>query len=199
MSPTDSPWAHWSKQSIAPVGADQSRRFLVTHPHHPLFSQEFELVFRAENWREDRVWFHDARGRLRSLPANWTNAVAEDPFNVVAAGRVASRSSRRRQDFPQHRPIDNPAYPHTSADQIYFDRPVRRRRTYLDHGKLHWLRRTRCVVLTPPRRQQIGVHTVPLRHLPHRGARDPTVGKSGFSITGAKGTWVSGALLSQYL
>jgi Family of unknown function (DUF5372) len=28
---------------------------------------------------------------LRSLPANWTDLVAEDPFNVVAAGRAALR------------------------------------------------------------------------------------------------------------
>ena len=48
-------------------------------------------MLRAQNWREDRVWFHDGADRLRSLPADWTNAVAEDPFNVVAAGRAAFR------------------------------------------------------------------------------------------------------------
>ena len=37
------------------------------------------------------MWFHDAAGRLRSLPADWTSIVAEDPFNVVAAGRAAFR------------------------------------------------------------------------------------------------------------
>ena len=47
---------------------------------------------RGKNWREDRAWFHDAAaGCLRSLPANWTDLVAEDPFNVVAAGRAAFR------------------------------------------------------------------------------------------------------------
>ena len=49
------------------------------------------MVLRAQNWREDRVWFHDIADRLRSLPANWTSAVAEDPFNVVAAGRATFR------------------------------------------------------------------------------------------------------------
>jgi hypothetical protein len=48
-------------------------------------------VLRAQNWREDRVWFHDTADRLRSLPADWTSAVAEDSFNVVAAGRAALR------------------------------------------------------------------------------------------------------------
>ena len=48
-------------------------------------------MLRAQNWREDRVWFHDVAERLRSLPADWTNVVAADPFNVVAAGRAAFR------------------------------------------------------------------------------------------------------------
>lgn len=60
----------------------------MTHPHHPLYAQEFDLVMRGQNWREDRAWFHDRTGRLRSLPATWTDLVAEEPFNVVADGRV---------------------------------------------------------------------------------------------------------------
>jgi hypothetical protein len=65
----------------------------VTHPHHPLFGQEFDLVMRGQNWREDRAWFHDGAGCLRSIPADWTNLVADDAFNVVAAGRAAFRTS----------------------------------------------------------------------------------------------------------
>jgi hypothetical protein len=56
-----------------------------------LFGQEFDLVMRGQNWHEDRAWFHDRAGRLRSMPADWTSLVAEDPFNVVAAGRAALR------------------------------------------------------------------------------------------------------------
>jgi hypothetical protein len=56
-----------------------------------LVGQEFDLVMRGQNWREDRAWFHDRAGCLRSLPANWTDLVAEDPFNVVAAGRATLR------------------------------------------------------------------------------------------------------------
>ena len=63
----------------------------MTHPYHPLFGQEFDLVIRGQNWHEDRAWFHDSAGRLRSVPADWTSLVAEDPFNVVAAGRAALR------------------------------------------------------------------------------------------------------------
>ncbi|WP_228536209.1 DUF5372 family protein [Noviherbaspirillum malthae] len=83
--------ARWNKQSTAPVKSDQIRRFRITHPYHPLFTQEFELVLHAQNWHEDRAWFHDATGRLRSLPAIWTSLVAEDPFNMVSAGRAEFR------------------------------------------------------------------------------------------------------------
>jgi hypothetical protein len=64
----------------------------VTHAHHPLFGREFDLVMRCQNWREDRAWFHDGAGRLRSVPASWTDLVADDAFNVVAAGRAAFRT-----------------------------------------------------------------------------------------------------------
>jgi hypothetical protein len=56
-----------------------------------LFSQEFELIERANNWREDKIWFYNPAGRLSSLPACWTSVVAEDPFIVVAAGRALFR------------------------------------------------------------------------------------------------------------
>jgi hypothetical protein len=57
-----------------------------------LFGQEFDLVMRGQNWREDRAWFLDSAGCLRCVPANWTDLVAGDAFNVVAAGRAALRT-----------------------------------------------------------------------------------------------------------
>lgn len=59
----------------------------VTHPFHPLTGREFEFVKRRRNWRQDRVYFYDGAGELASLPAEWTDVVAADPFVVVAAGR----------------------------------------------------------------------------------------------------------------
>lgn len=59
----------------------------VTHPFHPLAGREFEFVKRRRNWQLDRVYFVDGGGELVSLPAEWTDAVAADPFVVVAAGR----------------------------------------------------------------------------------------------------------------
>ncbi|MEW6275701.1 MAG: DUF5372 family protein [Bacillota bacterium] len=61
--------------------------FQVTHPYHPLCGQEFELVTYRQNWGEDRVFFHDREGRLRSIPASWTSVGAIDPFVAVSAGR----------------------------------------------------------------------------------------------------------------
>ena len=61
----------------------------ITHPFHPLFGQEFDLVSHRRAWSQDRVCFHDAQGRLTSVPAGWTSVVAEDPFVAVAAGRAA--------------------------------------------------------------------------------------------------------------
>ncbi|HME69528.1 MAG TPA: DUF5372 family protein [Myxococcota bacterium] len=59
----------------------------MIHPFHPLFGREFELLTYRHNWGEDRVFFHDEAGTLKSIPAGWTSAVAQEPFVVVAAGR----------------------------------------------------------------------------------------------------------------
>jgi hypothetical protein len=59
----------------------------VTHPFHPLSGREFEFVEHRRNWGEDRVYLDDGRGVLVCLPAGWTDAVAPDPFVVMAEGR----------------------------------------------------------------------------------------------------------------
>jgi hypothetical protein len=64
---------------------------VVTHPFHPLQGREFALVTYRHNWGEDRVYFHDERGNLTSLPASWTSVGAKDPFREIAAGRCLLR------------------------------------------------------------------------------------------------------------
>lgn len=66
-------------------------RFRVTHPFHPLFGREFEVVTVHHNWGENRVYCHDEQGRLVSIPTLWTSLAAEDPFVVMAAGRACLR------------------------------------------------------------------------------------------------------------
>src|SRR3989304_4004889 len=63
----------------------------VTHPFHPLFGQELEVVVHRHNWGEDRVYYRDRRGHLTSLPAGWASVVPEDAFVTVAAGRSRFR------------------------------------------------------------------------------------------------------------
>ena len=65
----------------------------MTHPFHPLCGREYALVTYRHNWGEDRAYFHDDEGRLRSVPAEWTSLGADDPFVVVAAGRTAFRAT----------------------------------------------------------------------------------------------------------
>ena len=45
------------------------------------------LVELRQNWGEDRVYYHDAENRLRSLPTRWTSLAPVDPFLIAAAGR----------------------------------------------------------------------------------------------------------------
>jgi Family of unknown function (DUF5372) len=59
----------------------------VTHPFHPLAGRDFEFVEHRLNWGEDRVWLREEDGQVFSLPAAWTDAVAADPFVLIAAGR----------------------------------------------------------------------------------------------------------------
>ena len=59
----------------------------MTHPFHPLSGRDFEFIEHRLNWGEDRVCLRDEDGELFSLPAAWTDAVAADPFTVIAVGR----------------------------------------------------------------------------------------------------------------
>lgn len=63
----------------------------VTHPFHPLAGREYDLLTRRSTWAEDRVFVADEGGLLVSFPAAWTDAVDEDPFVAMAAGRSALR------------------------------------------------------------------------------------------------------------
>ncbi len=43
------------------------------------------------NWGEERVFFHDERGLLVSLPARWTNVLAPEPLVAMGQDRSAFR------------------------------------------------------------------------------------------------------------
>jgi hypothetical protein len=50
-----------------------------------------DLVAQGREWGEERVYYRDQNGRLRFLPARWTDVAAPDPFVVRAGGRVYFR------------------------------------------------------------------------------------------------------------
>jgi hypothetical protein len=59
----------------------------VTHPFHPLFGRQFDLINISQCWGDERVFYVDEAEHARSLPARWTSAVEEDPFVSVSSGR----------------------------------------------------------------------------------------------------------------
>ncbi len=63
----------------------------MTHPFHRLFGRQFEFVAHRRNWGEDRVYCHDERGELASLPTAWTDVADVDPFVVMSDGRSPFR------------------------------------------------------------------------------------------------------------
>ena len=52
---------------------------------------EYELVTRKLTWGEDRVFYYDLDGNLKSLMTNVTDVAAVDAFHRVSAGRSAFR------------------------------------------------------------------------------------------------------------
>jgi hypothetical protein len=95
----------WKASSTARSTDREQQTFEVTHPFHPLFGQHFELLDHRQTWGEDRVYYYDTQGQLKSLPAAWTSVSAADPFVSIAAGRsyfhIASLSELSRLIGPR--------------------------------------------------------------------------------------------------
>ncbi len=91
----------WHKCSTATHGDVEIRRFRVTHPYHPLFQQEFELVSYRQDWGEDRVWFQDKLGRLHSLPTSWTDAGAVAIAQQIPRRFVPRKCSQKLSGGPR--------------------------------------------------------------------------------------------------
>ena len=49
------------------------------------------MVTYRHTWGEHRVYYNDQAGHLQQFPASWTDALAPDPFVVVADGRSVFR------------------------------------------------------------------------------------------------------------
>lgn len=81
----------WADPSIATDRRSSQQKVRVTHPFHPLFGREFDLLVWKNNWAEDRVSFFDDNGEVTSIPAGWTDVCPPDAFVVIAAGRSPFR------------------------------------------------------------------------------------------------------------
>jgi len=62
----------WSRPAIALGTNGEPIRFCVTHLH-PLRGQTYDLVAQNQEFGEHRVFYRDAEGRIRYLPARWTS------------------------------------------------------------------------------------------------------------------------------
>src|SRR5881409_3012001 len=82
----------WRESSNAGCVGFTPGRFRITHPFHPLRGAEYDLVTRKLNWGEDRVFYYDQAGALKSFLSNVTDLAPEDAFGHVSAGRSAFRA-----------------------------------------------------------------------------------------------------------
>jgi hypothetical protein len=74
------------------LSTNPTRRFRITHPFHPLFSRECELVEFRRDWARERALFYDEQGHLVAVPVDWTDlADQEDPFVTLSEGRAHFR------------------------------------------------------------------------------------------------------------
>ena len=53
--------------------------------------RQFELLTYKHTWGEQRVFYQDQGGQVRSLPANWTSVAGDDPVVVFGGGRAHFR------------------------------------------------------------------------------------------------------------
>jgi hypothetical protein len=61
--------------------------FRVTHPFHPLFGQEFNVLSCRCFDDEDFLVFQGAEGRNNSISARWTSLKPPNPYIAISNGR----------------------------------------------------------------------------------------------------------------
>lgn len=69
-----------SVQIDAPYSNDRIHKFRVTHPFHPLYGQEFEIIENKRIQARDRVFFIQKDGSKSSLPLTWCDLRPPDPY-----------------------------------------------------------------------------------------------------------------------
>jgi hypothetical protein len=65
----------------------EADRVRVTHPFHPLFDRELEIVDRRHFQDEEYVYVDIGNSEVARLPEVWTSLGPADPFIAISAGR----------------------------------------------------------------------------------------------------------------
>ena len=75
------------RKRTAPAVPAVQEQLRITHPFHPLYEQEFELIGHRKSAGGAYVDFHNGDHKSRSIPLEWTNAAESCPFRELARGR----------------------------------------------------------------------------------------------------------------
>jgi hypothetical protein len=62
------------------------RHFTVTHPFHPLYQRQFELLSYRKSWGRQFIDFQYDNGKTGVIPLAWTDADQADPFLTISQG-----------------------------------------------------------------------------------------------------------------
>ncbi len=65
------------------------KKFKVTHPFHPRYNNEYELLSYRRSWGSEYIEFIDENNQSCSIPLVWTDAAAIDPLLEMSKGRCA--------------------------------------------------------------------------------------------------------------
>jgi hypothetical protein len=71
----------------APNGCSINEVFRVTHPFHPLFGQEFNILFSRCCSGEDYIFFQSKENRDNRIPTRWTSLKPPNSYVLIASGR----------------------------------------------------------------------------------------------------------------
>lgn len=75
----------------APHVNQLKRHFTVTHPFHPLYQRQFELLSYRKSWGREFIDFQYDNGKTGAIPLTWTDADQVDPFLTISQGRSVFR------------------------------------------------------------------------------------------------------------
>ena len=67
---------------LAPISFNKRAVDVILNRKTKVQSWYLDVSMLASYWGEDRVYFHDDQGRLKSLSAEWTSIGPDDSFKV---------------------------------------------------------------------------------------------------------------------